>query len=99
MSFFLGRCFSRSTLLSFTSNAVNIFYSSSNRPAALNSFVVVNFAHNNHSSCAEYVRTMLTVALHHGIEIPHVTMEVARNYLENVTVLYSGSNPVDDVSL
>mmetsp|Transcript_13807 Transcript_13807/g.27990 ORF Transcript_13807/g.27990 Transcript_13807/m.27990 type:complete len:1077 (+) Transcript_13807:697-3927(+) len=66
------------------------------KPAALNSFVVVNFARNNQHSCADYVQTMLRVAVNHGIEIPYVTMEVARNYLENVTVLYSGSHPVND---
>ena len=71
------------------------------RPAKLVSFAVINFTGNNRSSsCYEFIKKVLDVSQSHGIEIPSMTMDAAKDdrYLDLVSVHYSGHNAIDDVS-
>ena len=71
------------------------------RPAKLVSFAVINFTGNNRSSsCYEFIKKVLDVSQSHGIEIPSMTMDAAKDdrYLDLVSVHYNGHNAIDDVS-
>ena len=69
------------------------------RPAKLASFAVVNFTGNSRS-CYDFIKKVLQVSQSHGIEIPSMTMDAAKDdrYLDLVSVHYNGHNAIDDVS-